>query len=60
MSALPPQADVASSVFMSTRPSSMQAAVDLRFGRRAKRKPELIMNLGYDRTNNLEFGITWA
>jgi hypothetical protein len=35
MSAIHPKADIASSVFMSTRPSSMQAAVDLRFGRRA-------------------------
>jgi hypothetical protein len=35
MSAIHPKADVASSVFMGTRPSSMQAAVDLRFGRRA-------------------------
>jgi hypothetical protein len=34
-SALPPKADIASSVFMSTRRSSMQAAVDPRFGRRA-------------------------
>jgi hypothetical protein len=101
MSALPPKADIASSVFMSTRPSSMQAAVAPRFGRRAEsytgqhrrrltaaalgrklmpwgpggifsipgpdlcgapspRKPELILNLGYDCNNNSEFGITWA